>query len=132
MLHLAEKEFGVIDAEAEKAVAELCRVPQVRVHQVWSFYHMFTRQPRGKYHFRVCHNLSCTLMGAEDLVSILQKEFGLEGEGTSPDGLFSLERVECLGACGGAPAILVNEELYENLDREKLEKLIRNLKSGAK
>lgn len=132
MLHLAEKEFGVIDEEAEQAVAELCRVTQVQVHRVWSFYHMYARRPRGKYHFRVCHNISCTLLGAEDIITVLLKEMGLEGEGTTEDKLFSFERVECLGACGGAPALLVNEELYENMTREKLEKLIRDFKSGEK
>ena len=132
MLHLAESEFGVIDDEAEQAVAELCKVSQVKVHGVWTFYHMYARKPRGKYHFRVCHNISCSLLGAEDLLAFMQKEMGLEGDGTSEDGLFSLERVECLGACGGAPAMLVNEELYENLTQEKLEKVIRNLKAGGK
>ncbi len=132
MLHLAESEFGVIDDEAEQAVAELCKVSQVKVHNVWSFYHMYARKPRGKFHFRVCHNISCSLLGAEELLEFMLKEMGLEGEGTSADGLFSLERVECLGACGGAPALLVNEELYENLTQEKIEKLIRNLKAGGK
>jgi len=132
VLHLAEEDFGVIDAEAEKAVAELCKTSQVRVHRVWTFYHMYARKPRGKYHFRVCHNISCTLLGAEDIITLLLKEFGLESEGASEDGLFSLERVECLGACGGAPSLLVNEELYENVTEEKLKKLIRDFKSGEK
>jgi NADH-quinone oxidoreductase E subunit len=129
VFHLAQSEFGLIDEEAEKMVAELCGISQVRAHSVWSFYHMFARQPRGKYHIRVCHNVSCTLLGAEDLIAFLLKRIGLEQEGTSADGLFSLERVECLGACGGAPAMLVNEDLYENLTEEKIDKILADLRN---
>lgn len=131
VLHLAEKDFGVVDSEAEALAASLCGVTKIRVHEVWSFYHMYARQPRGKYHIRVCHNLSCSLLGAESIIEYLQKALGLEGEGTTEDGLFSLERVECLGACGGAPSMLVNEELYENMTEEKLDKLIRDFRDSS-
>jgi NADH-quinone oxidoreductase E subunit len=127
MFHLAEAEFGLIDDEAEKMVAELCRVSQVRAHAVWSFYHMFARAPRGKYHIRVCHNISCSLLGAEHIIETLKAKLKLKEEGVTEDGLFSLERVECLGACGGAPALLVNEELYENVTEEKIDELLGNL-----
>lgn len=128
MLNLAESEFGLVDDEAELLVAELCRVSQVRVHNAWAFYHMYARQPRGKYHIRVCHNISCSLLGAEHLIDILQEKLGLNGEGTTGDKLFSLERVECLGACGGAPVMLVNEELYEDLTEEKVNNLLEELR----
>lgn len=132
MLHLAEKDFGLVDAEVERMVAHLCGVTRTKVHEVWSFYHMYARQPRGKYHIRVCHNISCSLLGAEHIIEYIQKQLGLEGEGTTEDGVFSLERVECLGACGGAPSLLINEELYENVTEEKLEKIIRDLRAGSK
>ncbi|NQS98734.1 MAG: NAD(P)H-dependent oxidoreductase subunit E [candidate division Zixibacteria bacterium] len=131
MLNLAESEFGLIDDEAELLVAELCRVSQVRVHNAWAFYHMYARQPRGKYHIRVCHNISCSLLGAEHLIDILQEKLGLEGEGTTEDKLFSIERVECLGSCGTAPALLVNEDLYENMTEEKIKNLLEELRLKA-
>jgi NADH-quinone oxidoreductase E subunit len=127
MFHLAEAEFGLINEEAEKLVAKLCQVSQARAHSVWTFYHMYARTPRGKYHIRVCHNITCSLLGAEHIIETLKSKLGLKSEGTTEDGLFSLERVECLGACGGAPSMLVNEELYENLTEEKVEKLLDEL-----
>ena len=131
MLHLAEQEFGLVNAEVEAMVANLCKCPAAKVHQVWTFYHMFARAYRGKYHIRVCHNISCSLLGAEHLIDFMQKKLGLSGPGTTEDGMFSLERVECLGSCGTAPAMLVNEELYENLDDEKIEKLLEELRCKA-
>ena len=128
MLHIAESEFGLIDDEAELLVAELCRVSQVKVHNAWAFYHMYARQPRGKYHIRVCHNISCSLLGAEHLIDFLQKKLGLNGESITEDKLFSLERVECLGSCGTAPVMLVNEDLYENLTEESVSEILAKLK----
>ena len=130
MLHLAEKEFGLVDDEVEAMIANLCSVSQVKVHNVWSFYHMYARQPRGKYHIRICHNISCSLLGAEHLIDYLQKKLELKGPGTTSDGLFSLERVECLGACGTAPVMLVNEDLYENLTEEKIDALLERLRNS--
>ncbi len=128
MLHLAEKEFGLVDDEIEAMIADLCSVSQVKVHNVWSFYHMYARQPRGKYHIRICHNISCSLLGTEHLIDHLQKKLGLDGPGTASDGMFSLERVECLGACGTAPVMLVNEDLQENLTVDKIDQLLEELR----
>lgn len=129
MLHLAEKEFGLVNAEVEAMVANLCKCSPVKVHNVWAFYHMYARIYRGKYHIRVCHNISCSLLGAEHLIEVMQKKLGLSGPGTTSDGMFSLERVECLGSCGTAPAMLVNEDLYEDLTEEKVEKLLADLRN---
>ena len=131
MMHLAEAEFGLVDSEVESLVAELCGVSQVRAHTIKQFYHMYARQPRGKYHLRVCHNISCSLLGAEHIIDFLQKELGLNGEGTTEDGLFSLERVECLGSCGTAPAMLVNENLYEDLTEESVSEILQKLRDEA-
>ena len=128
MMHLAEAEFGLVDSEVESLVAELCGVSQVRAHTIKQFYHMYARQPRGTYHLRVCHNISCSLLGAEHIIDFLQKELGLQGEGTTEDGLFSLERVECLGSCGTAPAMLVNENLYEDLTEESVSEILQKLR----
>ena len=128
LMHLAEREFQVVDADIEKMLAEMCRITQVRAHEIWTFYHMYVTKPRGKYHFRVCHNISCTLLGAEDIISHLMKKFGLDSEGTTEDGLFSLERVECLGACEGSPSMLVNEDLHSLVSIGELDDLIERLK----
>ena len=130
MLHLAEIEFGLVDAEVEELVAGICQVSPVKVHNVWSFYHMYARQHRGKYHIRICHNITCSLLGAEHLIDHLQKKLGLDSPGTTEDGMFSVERVECLGSCGTAPAMLVNEVWQENLTEEKIDKLLEELRNS--
>ena len=131
MMHLAEKEFGLIDDEVEELVAGICKVSPVKVHNVWSFYHMYARQYRGKYHIRICHNITCSLLGAEHLIDYLQKKLELDEPGTTEDGMFSLERVECLGSCGTAPAMLVNEDWHENLTEEKIDNLLDELRNKA-
>ena len=128
VMNLVEKEIGVIDGEAEQMIADICSTTRTKVHEAWTFYHMFARKPRGKYHFRVCHNISCSLLGAENIIDLLLQEIGLEGEGTTEDGLFSFERVECLAACGNAPAMLVNEDWHEDLTEEKIRNLIQELR----
>ena len=129
MLHLAEAEFGLVNAEVEAMVANLCKCSAVKAHQVWSFYHMYARAYRGKYHIRICHNISCSLLGAEHLIDYIQNKLGLTGPGTTEDGMFSLERVECLGSCGTGPAMLVNEDLYEDLTEEKVDSLLADLRN---
>lgn len=81
----------------------------------------------GKYHIQVCTNVSCMLRGAYELWDYLRKKYNIDHLERTPDGLVSLEEVECMGACGGAPMIAINEDYYENLDLEKLEKILQDV-----
>ncbi len=125
ILHLAQKEFGCLDQEAELAVAELMGISPVSVREATQFYFMIHPHPVGKYHLQVCHNISCTLMGAETILDHIKKRLGIEADQVTPDGTFSLERVECIACCDRAPAMLINEELHTELTPEKLDALIK-------
>ncbi|MBI4802751.1 MAG: NAD(P)H-dependent oxidoreductase subunit E [Elusimicrobia bacterium] len=99
-----------------------------RVKAVTTFYTMFNREPAGKYHLQVCRNISCHMAGAPGLLERLRKKLAIaEGE-TTKDGLFTLSCVECLGACGLAPVIQVNDKYFENLTAEKVDALLENLR----
>ena len=127
VLHLAQKEFKALTPEVEELVAKAVGVPIVRVRESITFYEMLSQEPVGKYHFQVCWNIACSLLGAEHLIDYLSKRLGiLPGEVTS-DGKFSLRGMECLGACSEAPAMLLNEELYHELSEEKLERMLKEL-----
>ena len=116
---------------SEEVIAEVARRVDVRpieVVEVIGYYSMLHRQPVGKYNVQVCTNISCMLRGADELFDHCCKKLGLKHKQTTPDGLFSLEEVECLGACCGAPAMQVNYDFYENLTPEKFDSLIEELK----
>jgi NADH-quinone oxidoreductase subunit E len=91
---------------------------------VISYYSMLTTRPRGKYNVQVCTNIACMLRGGEELFHHCRKRLGIEHKGTTPDGLFTLEEVECIGACSWAPAVQVNYDFHENLTVEKLDKVL--------
>lgn len=128
VLHLVQKELGAISPESEERVAELLGLKPVRVREVVTFYSMFLRRPAGRYHLQVCVNLSCALLGVRSLLAHCQEALGLRPGETTPDGMFTLSTVECLGACEEAPCLLVNEERYGRVDREKLAALLDDLK----
>lgn len=127
VLWIAQREFGCLDDEAELAVAELMDISPVTVRETSSFYFMFHRQPAGKHHLQVCHNISCTLMGAETILDHIKKRLGIEADQRTEDGKFSVERVECIACCDRGPAMLVNDKLYTYLTPEKLDDLIKEL-----
>lgn len=127
VLHLAQSEFDALTPEVEELVSHTINIPIVRVREAVSFYEMFYQEPVGKYHFQVCWNIACSLLGAEHLIDYLSRKLGiLPGEVTS-DGKFSLRGMECLGACSEAPAMLLNEDLYTDLTEEKLDRMLKDL-----
>ncbi|HCC48457.1 MAG TPA: NADH-quinone oxidoreductase subunit NuoE [Elusimicrobia bacterium] len=130
LLHEVQKEQGFVAEEAMDELAALLGLPYARVKAVVTFYTMFNRAPVGKYHLQVCRNISCHMAGAPGLLNRLRDKLGIaEGE-TTKDGLFTLSAVECLGACGAAPVMQVNEEYFEKLDEAKLDALLEDLKHG--
>jgi NADH-quinone oxidoreductase E subunit len=127
-LWLAQREFGYVSQEAMEYVAGLLGLSPAYVYGVSTFYSMYRKQPKGRHLIQVCTNISCALMGAEHVVEYLAQKLGIKAGGTTPDGKFSLVCVECLGACGGAPMMQVNDTYYENLTREKIDKILAELK----
>lgn len=129
-LHLAQEDIGYISPAAVDYVAERVCVSPAWVKGVVSFYSMFREKPIGKYHLNVCSNLMCQLMGSDTIETCIQDKLGIKDGETTPDGKFTYTRqVECLAACGYAPAMLVNNDFHELLNAEKVAKLIDELQS---
>jgi NADH-quinone oxidoreductase E subunit len=124
---LAQQEFGYLSLEVMEYIGELLELSPAYVASVASFYTMFPQEPMGKYHVQVCTNLSCTLRGAERIVACLEKRLDIGLGETTEDNQFSLSEVECLGSCGTAPVVQVNEDYHENLTPEKVVELIDRL-----
>ena len=101
-----------------------------QVTETLAYYSMLRRKPAGRYHIQVCTNISCMLRGGNELFAHVQKRLGIGNKEVSPSGTFSLEEVECIGACTGAPAMQVNFDYYENLDPEKVDVIFEQLQDG--
>lgn len=130
LLHELQGEAGYVAEEAMDELAKFLGLPYSRVKAVVTFYTMFNREPAGKYHLQVCRNISCHMAGAPGLLARLRDKLGIaEGE-TTPDGLFTLSAVECLGSCGTAPVMQVNDRYFERLDEAKLDALLDDLRHG--
>ncbi len=130
VLHALQNQTGFISEEIINALSEFLKIPATDIQGIVSFYTMFNRKPIGKYHLQVCRNLSCSLMGSEHIVEFLKKKLGIEEGETTKDGVFTLSTVECLGSCGTAPVIMINDDFYENVSEKTLEKIIVDLKNG--
>lgn len=127
VLHVIQREFGQISAEEEILAASLLGISQVKVREVVSFYTMFNRKAVGKYHIQICSNLTCTLMGADNVLNFIEEKLGIKPGETTSDKKFSLSTVECLGACEQAPSMMINFDYYGYLDKEKINKILDNL-----
>jgi NADH-quinone oxidoreductase subunit E len=127
VLWLAQKEFTYLSTEVQQYVADLMGFPLAWVSGVASFYTMYYKKPIGRYHVQVCTNLSCMLRGSDEIVGTIAERLGIGLGVTSPDGKFTLDEVECLGSCGTAPMMQVNEDYHENLTRESTLRLIEKL-----
>ena len=126
----AQDEVGYLSDEAIAEIAQRLELKELEVRNVISYYSMLTTKPRGKYNVQVCTNIACILRGADDLFEHCQKKLGLRHKQTSPDGQFSLEEVECIGACSWAPAMQVNYDFHENLTTEKVDQILDGLKKA--
>ncbi len=129
VLYLLQEKYGYITREGMKYAADLLGITEEHVLGVVSFYSMFNTKPIGKYHLQVCTNVSCMLRGAYDLLKKLESKLNIKKGETTSDGLFTISEVECLGSCGTAPVIQINEDYYENLDETKLFQIIEELKN---
>ncbi len=127
-LYIAQKELGWLSLEAMKAVADALNLPESDVRGTASFYSMFRLKPAGRNLIQLCTNVSCMILGAERLKDLLQDRYGLLPGGTTADGRFSLIIMECIGACGTAPAMLVNTDLHENLTGHNIAEILDKYK----
>jgi len=126
-LYLAQKEFGYVSDEAIVYIAGLVATSPAEIEGVATFYTMYNRKPVGKYHVQICRNISCSLLGAEHLIEHVSKKLGVRPGETTPDGKFTLAKAECLGSCGTAPVMQVNDEYHENLTVESIDRILDQL-----
>jgi NADH-quinone oxidoreductase subunit E len=132
LLMFGQDEIGYVSDELVEEIARRVDVRPIEVIEDIGYYSMLHRKPIGKYNFQVCTNISCLLCGGEEILEHCSKRLGIGHKQTTADGVFSLEEVECLGACCGAPAMQVNYDYYEDLTPEKIDRLIDQLKSDRK
>ncbi|HCP44473.1 MAG TPA: NAD(P)H-dependent oxidoreductase subunit E [Deltaproteobacteria bacterium] len=129
VLSMAQREFGRVGPDVVHFVAEQIPVPPMWVEEVATFYTMYNTQPVGRWHLQVCHNISCSLMGAEIVIDHLEQKLGIRKGETTPDGEFTLIGAECLGSCGTAPMMQVNDHYYENLSLKAVDELLEQLRA---
>lgn len=131
-LAIVQQEQGHVSAESEKLVAEYLGMPPIAVHEVTTFYNMYNQQPLGKYKFNVCTNLPCQLRDGQGALEHLCSKLGVEEGGTTADGLFTVQKSECLGACADAPVMLVNDrQMVSFMNEQRLDELVATLKAHA-
>lgn len=126
-LHRVQSVLGWLPREAQEVVAEVVGVPPAQVRGVVTFYHFFRTRPVGKHTIRVCLGTACHVRGAERVLNALREELGIEPGQTTPDGKFSVEVVRCLGCCGLAPVMMIDEEVYGRLDPRKARQIVREI-----
>lgn len=124
VLHEVQNEQGWVSEESMKDIGAFLDLPLSKVKEVATFYTMYKMKPQGKVDLQICTNISCWLNGADKLVSCAEKRLGIHCGETTKDGKFTLSQVECLAACGTAPAMMMNEDYFENVDVNQLNKLI--------
>jgi NADH-quinone oxidoreductase subunit E len=130
MLIYAQDEVGAVTKDLIEEVARRCGVTPLQVDEVVGYYSMLHRKPMGKYHVQVCTNISCLLVGGEELLDHAKKRLGIGHKEVTPDGQFSLEEVECMGACSWAPAVEINYDFHHFVTPEKLDQLIDGLRKA--
>ena len=129
LLHLAQGRDGYISDDSVSVISELVGITEVQVKSVSTFYSMYKQEPTGKYLLSVCKSISCEINNSNSIINIVKDFTGLNSNETDEDGLFTFEAVECIGACGGAPAMQVNYETVEGLSSENTLNLCEWLKN---
>ena len=132
MMLYAQDHFGYLGDEVLQEIAQRVGLNILEVTETLAYYSMLRRKPAGRYHIQVCTNISCMLRGGNELYQHVQKRLSIKNKEVSPSGTFSLEEVECIGACTGAPAMQVNYDFYENLNPDKIDSIFEQLQDGRK
>jgi NADH-quinone oxidoreductase subunit E len=131
LLHLIQEEVGHISSAAIEWIAAKLELQPIHVYEVVTFYPMFRQKPIGRRHIKVCRTLSCALRGGYKTCEEFEKEFNTHRGGVSPDGEVTIEFVECLASCGTAPAVMIDDDLHENVDGAKAKQLSDQIKAEA-
>lgn len=129
-LWVVQDELGWVPPAAVDYLVEALAVPRARVQEVLTFYTMFRAEPPARHELQFCQNISCHILGARDLISHTQKRLGVRLGERTPDGVFALVGVECLGACGHGPVLQLGKHFYEHLTPEKVDGLLESLRKG--
>ncbi len=130
-LAIVQQEQGFVSVESEKVIADHLGMAPMAVHEVTTFYNMYNQRPVGKFKLNVCTNLPCQLRDGQKALHHLEAKLGIRMGDTSPDGLFTLQQSECLGACADAPVMLVNDRaMCSFMTHEKLDQLIDELRAS--
>jgi NADH-quinone oxidoreductase subunit E len=130
-LAIVQQELGHVSQESELAVADYLGMPPIAVHEVTTFYNMYNQAPTGKYKLNVCTNLPCQLRDGEKALDHICSRLNVEEGGTTADGLFTVQKSECLGACADAPVMLVNDrQMLSFMSNERLDELLTMLKNS--
>src|ERR1043165_2845859 len=132
MLLFAQDEVGHLSDEVIANIAKRVELTDLEVRNVISYYSLLHTKPMGKYHVQVCTNISCLLRGGEEVLEHCKQKLGIGHKQTTPDGTFSLEEVECIGACSWAPALQVNYDFHENLTSEKMDSVLEQYRKRSK
>ncbi|HTV13564.1 MAG TPA: NAD(P)H-dependent oxidoreductase subunit E [Acidobacteriaceae bacterium] len=131
MLLYAQDEVGYLSDAVVAEVAERIGITELDVRNVISYYSLLRTKPAGKYHVQVCTNICCMLRGGNEILEHCKKSLGVANKGVTADGVFSLEEVECIGACSWAPAAQVNYDFHENLTPESMDKVLAEYRAKA-
>jgi NADH-quinone oxidoreductase subunit E len=129
MLMYAQDEVGYLSDAVISEVAARVGITELDVRDVITYYSLMHTKPHGKYHVQVCTNISCMLRGGNELLAHCKQRLGIDNKETTPDKLFSLEEVECIGACSWAPAVQVNYDFHENLTPELMDRVLQDYRS---
>ncbi|MBN2895335.1 MAG: NAD(P)H-dependent oxidoreductase subunit E [Campylobacterales bacterium] len=127
LLWMVQEQEGTISLEAMEAAAPFCDLPPIELYRIATFYTMFKLAPTGRHHIQLCKTLSCALCGKAEILAHLQERLGIGVGEMTPDGRFSLEQVECLGSCGTAPVMQINDVNFENLTPKKIDEILKAL-----
>ncbi len=127
---IAQRRWGWLSYDVLGLIATTLQLPKSEVLAVASFYSMLKKQPTGKYTIQVCHTLSCALKGADAIVQHLERVLGIGAGETTADGMFTLQRVECLASCGSAPMMQIDDDFYELLTAEKVDEILAGLRAA--
>jgi len=131
-LAIIQQETGYVSAESEKAVADYLGMAPMAVHEVTTFYNMYNQQPVGKYKLNVCTNLPCQLRDGAKALKYLEQKLNISMGETTPDGMFTLQQCECLGACADSPVMLVNDQIMCSfMSNDKLDQLVDGLRAAG-
>lgn len=132
LLDLAQRQHGWLPLSAMNAVAKMIQVPKMRVYEVATFYTMYNRNPMGKYFVQICTTTPCMLRDSDAIVKAIEETLGTKVGHTTPDNLFTIQEVECAGACANAPVVAINDDYYEDLTPESMKKILKSFQSGEK